>query len=143
MFICSYDKSDSCCSHFSTQNIFYISSVKRDIFIIFLENDFESDDDFLTAGLSIVFLKFTSFASSLIVVNISKEYTEAHLNSNETYEIRPDIRLPNTHYPGHYDPLGLITTFPQQVEFSFLSLDERFLEYIVSGGERECGENKS
>jgi len=77
---------------------------------IILENDFASDDDVLTTGLSIVFLKFTG--SSKIVVNIDKEYTEAYLDSNQTLEILPDIHLPTTNYL----PTSLVRSYPQEGE---------------------------
>ena len=87
--------------------------------IICVENDFESDDDVLTAGLSIVFLQFTGAADSMIVVSIDKEYTETELNSNETVDILPNIYLPNQQYG--YLPTSLLRSYPVQVgEFYFV-----------------------
>ena len=85
--------------------------------IICVENDFESDDDVLTAGLSIVFLQFTGAADSMIVVSIDKEYTEPELNSNQTVDIVPNIYLPNQQYL----PASLLRSYPVQVgEFYFV-----------------------
>ena len=113
-----------------------------------VENDFESDDDVLTAGLSIVFLKFTctgagAGAPSRIVVNITKEYTDPDLNINHTEEIQPNIYLPDKVYG--YLPTSLVRSYPQQVCRLFMMrifLVTSWL-WIISGRERKRSENKS
>merc|ERR1711936_122004 len=79
-----------------------------------LENDWENTYDPLTAGLSIVFLKFISSRNSLIEVQITKEYSHG-VNTNDTitqYTILPNVQLPTT----SFDPVNVVKSYPEHGE---------------------------
>ena len=83
------------------------------VWTISLENDWENTYDPLTAGLSIVFLKFISSRNSLIEVQITKEYSHG-VNTNDTitkHTILPNVQLPTT----SFDPVNVVKSYPEHV----------------------------
>jgi len=77
-----------------------------------LVNDWESSHDALTAGLSIVFLKFTAYRKSTIEVHILKEYTQDYGTNTTNYTILPNVELPTT----SFDPLNVVKSYPEHGE---------------------------
>ena len=86
------------------------------VWTVYPVNDWESSHDALTAGLSIVFLKFTAYRKSTIEVHILKEYTQDYGTTSTNYTILPNVELPTT----SFDPLNVVKSYPEHV-----SIDHR------------------